>query len=415
MIDWLFRFPDNEGKRTTSLNKEGRDAGRATREQWRQEWRRPRESGIASFSGTSSPSISELEFIHKSCGTIGYRDNVLSTTLPHLIATGCGHLIMPFVAIRERLKEKVEEFFGCEYELFIEFTGLISWTTGSRIGWHSDDNRPYLKQRHFAAVCYLNTCNKDFMGGIFHFQEGEPNNILPTAGITNGERLTLTLWFTRDSSHDEDTKILDLLSQRYLSCHDDVPDPRLPVPASSNMYWFSFVPESSKKLGFDIRWARVYILGYNFYFNDRNSSIKLGSSDEVLELLNMPLLLIKDGYILERQFSNSLQALQVVQFCLWRGPHLQGSGLQCSESGIEVKSGASVECCPVIVSDQEVAERIFVQLSSPDEDPEFSFASFGNGIAAWENYVHTLHTQLLDSLPLWLAYGTISPLTLQES
>ena len=25
----------------------------------------------------------------------------------------------------EKLKEKVEEFFGCEYELFIEFTGLI--------------------------------------------------------------------------------------------------------------------------------------------------------------------------------------------------------------------------------------------------------------------------------------------------
>lgn len=25
----------------------------------------------------------------------------------------------------ERLKEKLEECFGCEYELFIEFTGLI--------------------------------------------------------------------------------------------------------------------------------------------------------------------------------------------------------------------------------------------------------------------------------------------------
>lgn len=25
----------------------------------------------------------------------------------------------------ERLKEKVEEFFGCEYELVVEFTGLI--------------------------------------------------------------------------------------------------------------------------------------------------------------------------------------------------------------------------------------------------------------------------------------------------
>ncbi|KAL6561702.1 hypothetical protein OROMI_017303 [Orobanche minor] len=50
----------------------------------------------------------------------------------------------------ERLKEKVEEHFGCEYELFVEFTGLISWCMGASIGWHSDDNRDYLKQRDFA-------------------------------------------------------------------------------------------------------------------------------------------------------------------------------------------------------------------------------------------------------------------------
>ncbi|XP_022890824.1 uncharacterized protein LOC111405936 isoform X2 [Olea europaea var. sylvestris] len=68
----------------------------------------------------------ELEFIHKSCCTVGYRQNVFSTTLSHLIATNSSHFIIPFVPIRERLKEKVEEHFGCEYELFVEFTGLIS-------------------------------------------------------------------------------------------------------------------------------------------------------------------------------------------------------------------------------------------------------------------------------------------------
>ncbi|CAH1416751.1 unnamed protein product [Lactuca virosa] len=94
----------------------------------------------------------ELEFIHKSCSTIGYRENVFSTTLSHLIATNSPHLILPFLPIREKLKEKVEEFFGCEYELFIEFTGLISWCKGASIGWHSDDNRPYLKQRDYAYV-----------------------------------------------------------------------------------------------------------------------------------------------------------------------------------------------------------------------------------------------------------------------
>ncbi|CAK9176620.1 unnamed protein product [Ilex paraguariensis] len=74
----------------------------------------------------------ELEFIHKSCCTVGYRPSVFSTTLSHLIATNCAQLIMPIVPIRERIKEKVEEFFGCEYELVVEFTGLIRKERNSR-------------------------------------------------------------------------------------------------------------------------------------------------------------------------------------------------------------------------------------------------------------------------------------------
>ncbi|KAK2980685.1 hypothetical protein RJ640_010096 [Escallonia rubra] len=46
----------------------------------------------------------ELEFIHKSSSTVGYRPNVFSTTLSHLIATNSPHLIMPFVPIRVVLK-----------------------------------------------------------------------------------------------------------------------------------------------------------------------------------------------------------------------------------------------------------------------------------------------------------------------
>ncbi|KAK0575292.1 hypothetical protein LWI29_036781 [Acer saccharum] len=126
----------------------------------------------------------ELELIHKSCSTVGYRPNVFSTTLSHLIATNSSHFIMPFVPIRERLKEKLEDFFDCQYELVIEFTGLISWTSGASIGWHSDDNRPYLKQRDFTAVCYLNSYEKDFKGGLFNFQDGEPKTIAPLAGVS---------------------------------------------------------------------------------------------------------------------------------------------------------------------------------------------------------------------------------------
>lgn len=36
-----------------------------------------------------------------------------------------------------------------------QFSSYISWSRGSSIGWHSDDNRPYLKQRHFAVCIQL--------------------------------------------------------------------------------------------------------------------------------------------------------------------------------------------------------------------------------------------------------------------
>ncbi|KAG0623529.1 hypothetical protein M758_3G181000 [Ceratodon purpureus] len=179
--------------------------------------------------GFISPELcEELVFVHKSCGVVGYRPHVFSTTLSHLVATNSAALIMPFIALRERVKEAVEEFFDCEFELFVEFTGLISWTTGANIGWHSDDNRDYLRQRHFSAVCYLNTYEQDFHGGLFHFQDGQPATVVPALGtvliysadatnihsvdeVVDGERVTMALWFTRDQAHDEDKKLIDQL------------------------------------------------------------------------------------------------------------------------------------------------------------------------------------------------------------
>lgn len=86
---------------------------------------------------------------------------------------------------------------------------LISWCRGASIGWHSDDNRQYLKQRDFAvilqstnaifdmrfmymtlvlvglkAVCYLNSYGKEFKGGLFRFQSGEPETVAPSAGVS---------------------------------------------------------------------------------------------------------------------------------------------------------------------------------------------------------------------------------------
>jgi hypothetical protein len=53
---------------------------------------------------------------------------VVSTSLPHLAATGCGHLLLPFVPVRERLRDAVESFFDCLFDVFIEFTGLIRYS-----------------------------------------------------------------------------------------------------------------------------------------------------------------------------------------------------------------------------------------------------------------------------------------------
>ena len=43
--------------------------------------------------------------------------------------------------------ELVEATFGCECELFVEFTGLLSWKAGASIDWHHDANRDYLQVR----------------------------------------------------------------------------------------------------------------------------------------------------------------------------------------------------------------------------------------------------------------------------
>ncbi|CAI5981292.1 unnamed protein product [Closterium sp. NIES-64] len=93
----------------------------------------------------------ELAFIHASSSTVGYRPHVRSTTLAHLIATNCGPFMLPILPIRDRIRDKVEEAFGMQLGLLVEFTGIISWLPGATIGWHADDNRPYLKQRAFAV------------------------------------------------------------------------------------------------------------------------------------------------------------------------------------------------------------------------------------------------------------------------
>ncbi|GAV59388.1 2OG-FeII_Oxy_4 domain-containing protein [Cephalotus follicularis] len=366
----------------------------------------------------------ELEFIHKSCSTVGYRPNVLSTTLSHLIATNSPHFIIPFLPIRERLKEKVEEFFGCEYELFIEFTALISWTRGASCGWHSDDNRPYLKQRHFTVFCYLNSYDMDFKGGLFHFQDGEPTTVVPLAGdvviytadssnihsvdeIINGERLTLTLWFSRGSAHDEDAKLITLLSKHVLCSSCDGPELFLPLPASSNMYWFSQNQASDHQSGFDICCARIHVNGFDIY----SSQGKICST-ELTELLLEPLQLAKGDELFEHKFVNILHALQAVQFYRWRA-----SGWDIFKAQVEprrpirlsqTEQGEISYLKSIFLKDQELAEAVFNTVKR-DEGLQLSidWANFSAAVTALEDYSCKLGKELLNSLPHWRTHQSI--------
>ncbi|KAI8537948.1 hypothetical protein RHMOL_Rhmol09G0063200 [Rhododendron molle] len=371
----------------------------------------------------------ELEFIHKSCGTVGYRLNVFSTTLSHLIATNCGHLIMPFVPIRERLKEKAEEFFGCEFELFVEFTGLISWSTGASIGWHSDDNRPYLKQRDFAAVCYLNSHGEDFEGGLFHFQDWQPTAIVPMAGdvvmytadsrnihsvdeITGGERLTLTLWFSRDGSHDEDAKLISFLSEKQLSHSIHETGSFLPQPASSRMYWFPPDTAFTYESGFDICFARIHAHGYDLYsVQDTSCFSASDSSNDLSEVLMAPLRLAREHELFDEEFVNVLHVLQAVQFYCWKASELQTSGHEKRINVVPLSPSEREEVNRlkhVFLKDERVPDKLFSSATGNEHSQQpFNWAHVSAAVTAWEAYSNKLVKEMLLSLPYWKTHQSI--------
>ncbi|XP_047250242.1 uncharacterized protein LOC107838780 isoform X3 [Capsicum annuum] len=315
----------------------------------------------------------ELEFIHKSCCTVGYRPNVFSTTLSHLIATNCHHFIMPFIPIRERLREKAEEYFRCQYELFVEFTGLISWCRGASIGWHSDDNRPYLKQRDFA--------------------------------ITEGERITLTLWFSRDASHDEDRKLISSLSPALLDVAGSKLHSYIPVPGSINMYWFPPDEASSFLSGFDIRCGRLHVLGFDIYpFQETSHRSASDSSHNLLELLSRPLLLVRDSKLFESLFLNIMHALQIVQFYIWKFSDLKTKVEEMTPDATPITSQTQTtdidRLKSVFLKDLQLAEQFFGH-SKPIKDAEFDSVAFSAAVLEWECYVSKLHKELVLHLPHW--------------
>ncbi|XP_031388625.1 uncharacterized protein LOC116201504 isoform X2 [Punica granatum] len=367
----------------------------------------------------------ELEFIHKSSSTVGYRPNVFSTTLSHLIATNCPQLIVPLVPLREKLKDKVEEFFG--------------WSKGASIGWHSDDNRPYLKQRDYTAVCYLNTHGRSFSGGLFHFQDGEPKTVVPSAGdllmytadsrnihavdegqqkcrsmkvfiidmVTGGERLTLTLWFSRNSTHDEDVKLISRLSQICSTAGSSEPLSSLPAPASSNMYLFSRDQSSHQELGINVCFARILVLGFSIYSSHAENDLS-----EPCDLLLKPLQLTRGDELFSYEFSNILHALQVVQYYFSKSSGLPSPKSELGPGKIAKLSHPQRERVDdlkhFLVKDHKLPWEIFDFTSHEGAGLlDFNWAYFSAAVSAWEDYTSEKHKELLLSMPQWKSHQSM--------
>lgn len=271
------------------------------------------------------------------------------------------------------------------------------------------------------AVCYLNNHGEDYKGGILQFQDGDPSSIVPVAGdvviytadnrnvhcvteVTEGERLTLTLWFTRDQAFDEDPKLLSFLSQTSLSCGPTEQKSYIPMPASDNMYWFSY-----DQSGFDIRYARVHVLGLSFHSSsgEYNTSV-LPAEDDPIELLGKQLRLRRGDEVFEKIFSNSLHALQVVQFYYWKAPKLAARTEQSAIGSRTVRyptihhsRGTELP----LPCNHTLAETIFGSFNASEFT--FEWNDFALAVALWENYSEELKKQLLTSLPYWLSNGTI--------
>lgn len=266
----------------------------------------------------------------------------------------------------------------------------------------------------------MNSHGKDFKGGRFHFKDGEPSTVVPIAGdvliytaddrnihsveeVLDGERLTLTLWFTRDSAHDEDTKLISLLSQ-MLSKHQEADNPNsyLPSPASDSMYWFS-----QDELGFDLRCARVHILGYSFYTTTDGNCNTPDLSDGSSGVLSQPLRLGRGDQIFEKDFINSLHALQVAQFYYWKSEELVTSRIEadnCTRLKDQLmltnKSGLKLD----LPCHHQLAKAVLGLTSEGDSNLSFDWNDFIQAVAKWEEYSYSLHKDLLNLIPFWLSH-----------
>jgi hypothetical protein len=154
---------------------------------------------IGTFDGViSSQACQELISLHNAFYHKGYVENL----------TICRFLDLPLwatpllIQVRYECWQLVERYYHRELELYPEFTSIMGWDPRSFLRLHYDSNRPYLRQRHYSAVLYLNDSDKGedgFVGGdlVFEF----PTTTTTTTGDGGDDSINDTTKVTTNQHH----------------------------------------------------------------------------------------------------------------------------------------------------------------------------------------------------------------------
>lgn len=214
----------------------------------------------------------------------------------------------------------------------------------------------------------------------------------------------------RDSAYDEDPKLLRFLSQSSWGYEPADQNSYIPLPASDNMYWFSY-----DQSGFDIRCARVHILGFSFRASSdgESNSTSVVPAEDPIELLGKPLRLGRGDDVFMKIFANSLHALQVVQFYYWKASELASRRKQTtvrSETvcypNIQVQQSSGTEL--PLPCNHGLAQTIFGSYNNAEPEFALEWNDFVLTVGMWENYSEELKRKLSTFLPYWLSSETIS-------
>ena len=130
----------------------------------------------------------ELIFAQRSSCNNGYMPRVTVARFFEMARCESLELGAPALAsAREKIRDLIEAEADDAVLVHFEWSAIVCWRAGASLNAHFDRNRPYLKQRHWSAVVYLNDANAAsddessddgldaalpaFSGGALHFEE----------------------------------------------------------------------------------------------------------------------------------------------------------------------------------------------------------------------------------------------------